>query len=157
MSYARDEEERQRQQANSHTTPPPPPEIPTIEIGREYIEDFYQRVTTIFYDTIDLVFTENSKLAGIGQHHTNRMYESYMQIQQEINAYLDSGVPADIVAQAIADNVELDYTIAMALSPPSDIIILFDQTVEQLQGVWAQINDKLQERIQEMENEFYGI
>lgn len=155
MSYASDEEERLRQQANSHTTPPP--EIPTIDVGMEYIQKFYDTITDIFYDTIQLVFTENSKLAGIGQHHTDRLNDAYTEIQYQINNMMNSGIPADIIAQAIADNVELDYTIAMALSPPSDIVILFDNTIEQLQGVWRQINSVIEQRAQEMENEFYGL
>ena len=157
MSYASDEAERQRALAQSTSTPQPlPSDIPTIEIGQQYLQDFMNKITQIFYDTQQFLATDNSKLAGIGQRYNDMVYDSYMNIQREIQTYIDSGIPADIIAQAIADNVELDYTIAVALAPPSDIIVLFDHTLEQLEAIWTQINQMLEDRIQQLEDEFYG-
>ena len=132
---------------------------PHIDMGMEYINDFLQKIERIYGDTLEYIFSGNDKLAGISKEfeYNNRIYDSYIQIRQEIQTYLDSGIPADIVAQAIADNVELDYTLAVALQPPSDVINLFDITLAQLEGIWAQINDLIQKRQEEMENEYYGI
>lgn len=131
--------------------------IPTIDFGMEYINDFKRALETIYDNTVVYTQTTNTQLAGIGGRHTTELYATMIAIEQEIDAYLNSDIPADIVAQAIADNVELDYTIAIALIPPSDIQNLFEVTLEQMQGIWSQINDLIEKRAQEMEDEYYGI
>ena len=131
--------------------------IPTIDFGMEYINNFKRALETIYDNTVVYTQTVNTQLAGIGGRHTNEVYNTLIAIEQEIDAYLNSDIPADIVAQAIADNVELDYTIAIALIPPSDIQNLFEVTLEQMQGIWSQINDLIEKRAQEMEDEYYGV
>lgn len=131
--------------------------IPTIDFGMEYINDFKRALETIYDNTVVYTQTANTPLAGIGARHNTDLYATMIAIEQEIDAYLNSDIPADIVAQAIADNVELDYTIAIAIIPPSDIQNLFEITLEQIQGLWVQINDVIEKRAQEMEAEYYGI
>lgn len=131
--------------------------IPTIDFGMEYINNFKRALETIYENTQTYTQTANTPLAGIGGKHTAELYATMIAIEQEIDAYLNSDIPADIVAQAIADNVELDYTIAIALIPPSDVQNLFEVTLEQMQGIWVQINDVIEKRAQEMEGEYYGI
>lgn len=137
---------------------------PTIDFGMDYINNFISRLERIYQDTIAFIDAnkegthESGKLASIADYrlYTGELQESYFRVLSEIRTYLDSGVPAEILAQAIADNVELDYTIAIELIPPSDINYLFDETYEQLQGIWTQINARAQELAQEQENEYYG-
>ena len=139
-------------------------EAPTIDFGMDYINNFIARLERIYQDTIAFIDAnkegthESGKLASIADYrlYTGELQDSYYRVLSEIRTYLDSGVSAEILAQAIADNVELDYTIAIELIPPSDINYLFDETYEQLQGIWTQINARAQELAQEQENEYYG-
>lgn len=138
---------------------------PTIDFGMDYINNFIARLERIYQDTIAFIDAnkegthESGKLASIADYrlYTGELQESYYRVLGEIRTYLDSGVPAEVLAQAIADNVELDYTIAVELIPPSDINYLFDETYEQLQGIWTQINARVDELAQQEEDKYYGV
>ena len=137
---------------------------PTIDFGMNYIRNFIDKVWDIYHNTISWIENnkegthESGKLASIAEYriYNNDLYNSAWQVEKEIKAYLDSGVPAEVLAQAMAENVELDYTVAVALQPPSDILFLFDETVEQLKGIWGQINVKIEELAQKAEDVYYG-
>lgn len=138
---------------------------PTIDFGMDYINNFIARLERIYQDTIAFIDAnkegthESGKLASIADYrlYTGELQESYYRVLSEIRTYLDSGVPAEVLAQAIADNVELDYTIAIELIPPSDINYLFDETYEQLQAIWSQINLRVEELAQQEEDNYYGV
>lgn len=140
-------------------------QAPTIDFGMDYINNFIARLERIYQDTIAFIDTnkegthESGKLASIADYrlYTGDLQNSYYRVLSEIRTYLDSGVPAEVLAQAIADNVELDYTIAIELIPPSDINYLFDETYEQLQGIWTQINSRVEELAQQEEDKDYGV
>ena len=135
---------------------------PTIDFGREYIQDFINRVDRVYRDTLSYIDNnkegshDSGKLASIASYKIDRLAHSYQAIIDEIRVYVDSGVPLEIIAQAIADNVELDYTIAIALQPPSDVVFLFDETLEQLKGIWSQINSRLEDLAIQEESAYYG-
>lgn len=136
---------------------------PTIDFGMDYINNFISRLERIYQDTIAFIDAnkegthESGKLASIADYrlYTGELQESYYRVLSEIRTYLDSGVPAEVLAQAIADNVELDYTIAIELIPPSDINYLFDETYEQLQGIWTQINSRIEQLAEEEASKDY--
>lgn len=138
---------------------------PTIDFGMDYINWFISKLEQIYQDTIAFIDNnkegthQSGKLASIADYrlYTGELQESYFRVLSEIRTYLDSGVPPEVLAQAIADNVELDYTIAIELIPPSDINYLFDETYEQLRGIWSQINARIQELAEEEENKYYGV
>lgn len=138
-------------------------QAPTIDFGMDYINNFIARLERIYQDTITFIDTnkegthESGKLASIADYrlYTGELQDSYYRVLSEIRTYLDSGVPAEVLAQAIADNVELDYTIAIELIPPSDINFLFDETYEQLQGIWAQINSRIEQLAEEEASKDY--
>ena len=135
---------------------------PTIDFGKEYIQDFINRVDRIYRDTLDYIDDnkegshESGKIASIASYKIDHLAHSYQAILDELKIYIDSGVPLEIISQAIADNIELDYTIAVALQPPSDIVFLFEETLEQLQGIWSQINERVQELAEREEERYYG-
>lgn len=135
---------------------------PTIDFGRDYLIEFTNRIDRIYRDTLTYIdgnkegSHESGKLASIASYKIDQLAHSYQSIMDEIRVYIESGVPYDILAQAIADNVELDYTIAVALQPPSDIIFLFEETLEQIKGIWSQINARVQELQEQAEAEYYG-
>ena len=136
---------------------------PTIDFGMDYINNFISRLERIYQDTIAFIDAnkegthESGKLASIADYrlYTGELQESYYRVLSEIRTYLDSGVPAEVLAQAIADNVELDYTVAIELIPPSDINYLFDETYEQLQGIWTQINSRIEQMAEEEASKDY--
>ena len=136
---------------------------PTIDFGMDYINNFISRLERIYQDTIAFIDAnkegthESGKLASIADYrlYTGELQDSYFRVLSEIRTYLDSGVPAEVLAQAIADNVELDYTIAIELIPPSDINYLFDETYEQLQGIWTQINSRIEQMAEEEASKDY--
>ena len=61
-----------------------------------------------------------------------------------------------MIAQAIRDNVELDYDIAISLMPPSDIVIDFEETTQQMFALLQQIELRAQELAEQAEREYYG-
>ena len=135
---------------------------PTIDLGREYIENFVKNLEMIYRDTISYIYdnmdnTTHAKgqLASIAYNHMNDITNSYQEIIKELQIYIDSGIPSEVIAQAIADNVELDYTIGVMLQPPSDVIILFDTTLEQIRGIWSQINSRIEELQEQAERELW--
>lgn len=136
---------------------------PTIDFGMDYINNFISRLERIYQDTIAFIDANKEgthdagKLASIAEYrlYTGDLQNSYYRVLEEIRTYLNSGVPAEVLAQAIADNVELDYTIAIELIPPSDINYLFDETYEQLQGIWTQINSRIEQMAEEEASKDY--
>ena len=136
---------------------------PTIDFGMDYINNFISRLERIYQDTIAFIDAnkegthESGKLASIADYrlYSGELQDSYFRVLEEIRTYLNSGVPAEVLAQAIADNVELDYTIAIELIPPSDINYLFDETYEQLQGIWTQINSRIEQMAEEEASKDY--
>lgn len=164
-------EYRKQYQAQTGTMPPTVYEqaraydeadLPTIDFGRDYIAQFIDHVEMIYRDTLKYIYDnregthESGKLASIAYNHMMELHDKYQQIVSTIRSMVDSGIPLEIIAQAIADNVELDYVLGVALQPPSDVIFLFDETIEQLQGVMAQINARASELAEQEEAEYYG-
>ena len=142
-------------------------EPPTIDFAGDTIEQFLANVDNIYHSTLNFIREhehdgknfkdyETGKLAGIAKRHEEELGESWQQIHSLILELQSTGVPDSIIAKAIAENVELEYVVAVELQPPSDLVILFDQTIEQLKGVAVQIEKEAQRLAEEMENEYYG-
>lgn len=136
--------------------------IPTIDWGREYITTFTNNLETIYRDTMSYIWDnmentthEKGQLASLAYMHIGEIQNAYNDILKELRIYIDSGVPLDIIAQAIADNAELDYTIGVMLQPPSDVLILFEVTLEQIKGIWSQINSRIEELQEQAERELW--
>lgn len=137
-------------------------DTPTIDFGKEYITNFVNHLETIYKDTVAFIYDnmdntthQRGQLPSLAYNHLDEIVSMYHDILKEIQVYLDSGVPSEIIAQAIADNVELDYSIAVALQPPSDVIILFEHTLEQIRGIWSQINTRIEELQEQAERELW--
>lgn len=135
---------------------------PTIDFGREYIENFANNIEMVYRNTMSYIYenmdnTNHAKgqLASIAYNYQDEITNSYLEIMRELKALINSGIPNEVIAQAIADNVELDYTIGVMLQPPSDLIILFEETLEQIQGIWSQINTRIEELQEQAERELW--
>lgn len=138
-------------------------EIPTLDFGRDYILNFLNKVDEIYRDTVAYIDAnkegthESGKLASIGEYtlYSGELIERKLRIE-EIVRDLVNEYGSEVVAQAIADNVELDYTIAISLVPPSDIFFEMDETISQLLALTTQMEARAEELAIEQENEYYG-
>jgi hypothetical protein len=136
--------------------------IPVIDEGRQYIEFFASIVETIYRDTMSYIWDnmentthEKGQLPSLAYMHIGEIQNAYNDIMKELRKMIDSGVPSEIIAQGIADNVELDYAIGVALRPPSDVDILFEVTLGQLRGIWSQINTRIEQLQEQAERELW--
>ena len=128
------------------------------------INDFETRIDRIYQTTIAYIADnkegtghEGGKLASIADHRRSEIDDAYWTLKTQLQEMRASDIPKKIVAQAIVDNVELDYDIAVTLVPPSDITINFEETVQQLFAIMQQIQKRADELAEEMERkEYYG-
>ena len=135
-------------------------DIPTIDFGRDYIVNFINRVDTIYRDTLSYIDNnkegthDSGKLASIASYRTADLSERYITIKDTIRELVNT-YGTDVVAQAIADNVELDYTIAVTLVPPSDVFFEFDETISQLLAITNQLSARAEELATEAEENMW--
>lgn len=136
-------------------------DIPTIDFGREVIEDFVSHLQRIYQDTLDYIDNnkegghEAGKLASIASYKIVTISRMYYECLDTLKRLIqDYGTT--IVGQAIKDNVELDYTIAITLYPPSDVVVEFEETLSQLLALESQMAQRASELAQQAEDEYYG-
>lgn len=128
------------------------------------ISQYEERIDKIYNDTLAYI-AENKEgtghkrgqLPSIADYRRSEIDDAYWTLKTQLQELKDSGIPAQIVAQAIADNVELDYSLAVSLLPPSDIKVEFEETVQQLFGVMQQIEARATELAEQAEREYYGL
>ena len=135
--------------------------VPTIDFGREVIEDFVSHLQRIYQDTLDYIDNnkegghEAGKLASIASYKIDTISRMYYECLETLKRLIqDYGTT--IVGQAIKDNVELDYTIAITLYPPSDVVVEFEETLSQLLALESQMAQRASELAQQAEDEYYG-
>ena len=136
-------------------------DVPTLDFGSDYIFNFLRHVEQVYTDTITYIDGnkegkhEEGKLASIASFRLDELSDRYFEIVRTVREMVQE-FGTEVVAQAIADNVELDYTIAVSLLPPSDIYFEFDETISQLLAITNQLNRRAEELAEEMESEYYG-
>jgi len=136
--------------------------IPTIDFAQEYLSDFYDRLEIIMQDTYAFIDKggdgsyEGDKTAAIAKYHIEEIARVHTAILDELKDMINQ-YGKDIVAESMAKNVELDYSIAVTLQPPSDIYILLNQTLEQMLAITVQIEIQAAKEAERMENEFLGL
>lgn len=127
-------------------------DIPTIDVGYEYIENFKQKIEEIYHNTLDatntsmydtklahLVNQYNSTLGGAPYDELSRDYFKILELIE--NIVLRAGY--DEAAQRIASDVELDYTVAITLIEPSDLDMKFEITIQQLTSILERIESNI--------------
>lgn len=144
------------------TQTPESANVPTIDFGREVIEDFVSHLQRIYQDTLDYIDNnkegghEEGKLASIASFKIDIISRMYHECLDTLKRLIqDYGTT--IVGQAIKDNVELDYTIAISLYPPSDVVVEFEETLSQLLALESQMAQRASELAQQAEDEYYGV
>ena len=131
--------------------------------AQNVISDYEARIDAIYRRTLSYI-DENKegkghaggKLASIADFRRAELDDAYWTLKTQLQELKNSGVPLTIVAQAIQDNVELDYEIAISLMPPSDLVVDFEETTQQLFGVMQQIEARASELAEQAEREYYG-
>ncbi len=122
------------------------PEQP-IEKASEVIEEFLRNVETVYRDTLDYIANSPApKKYGKGKFGTAEGYllslqlealeASYREILNMVENMRGANHKYDVlVANELAANKELDYTIALVYIPPSTVQNNFEVTIEMLEGI----------------------
>lgn len=148
------------EQRDEYTMETPPADIDLDELkAQDTIDLFSSLIDKIYYDTLAYISEnkegkghEGGKLASIADAHQGYINDSYREVKEKLLELVNE-YPIKLVAQAIQDNVELDYAIAVGLEPPSSLVVYFDITLAQLNGISAQIIARASELA---EREYYG-
>lgn len=130
------------------------------ELANAKLDTFASDITDIYNDTIDFiayntrkgVTHDEGKLASIAEARRSEIDASYLKLKEKFET-MRQDIPATILAQAISDNVELDYIISVTLMPPSDIQLEFEKTLAELEALAIQIEERARELA---EREYYG-
>ena len=155
---AKDFEYEQARRDNDMNTPPAEVDLDE-QASQQVIDQFIWTIDQIYQDTLRYIEGtghQGGKLASIADYRRSDLDTSYFNLKQKINEIQSSGAPATLIAQAIQDNVELDYVISVALSPPSDLEFKFAVTLEQLDAVMLQIEQRANQLAEEAEREYLG-
>lgn len=150
---------------DEYTMETPPADIDLDEVkAQDTIDLFLSLIDKIYSDTLVYIEEnkegkghEGGKLASIADKHENReeLNDKYFGVKAKVQMLLDE-YPLKIVAQAIQDNVELDYAIAITLVYPSEVKVLFDVTIEQLMAIGGQMEQRAEELREEQERKYRG-
>lgn len=133
------------------------------ELAKATLDTFASDIDTIYKETIDFiayntrkgVSHDEGKLASIADARRSEIDASYLRLKEKFET-MRQDIPAPILAQAISDNVELDYIISVTLMPPSDIQLEFDKTLAELEALSVQIEARASELAEQAEREYYG-
>lgn len=130
------------------------------ELANQKLDTFASDIDDIYNATLDFiayntrkgVTHDEGKLASIAEARRSEIDASYLRLKEKFEA-MRQDIPASILAQAISDNVELDYIISVTLMPPSDIQLEFEKTLAELEALSIQIEARARELA---EREYYG-
>lgn len=133
------------------------------EQAKEILDTFATDIDMIYKETIDFiayntrkgVTHDEGKLASIADARRSDIDESYLRLKEKFET-MRKDIPATILAQAISDNVELDYIISVTLIPPSDIQLEFNKTLAELEALSIQIEARATELAEQAEREYLG-
>lgn len=133
------------------------------ELAKATLDTFESDIDTIYRETIDFiayntrkgVSHDEGKLASIADARRSDIDASYFRLKEKFEN-MRQDIPSAILAQAISDNVELDYIISVTLIPPSDIQLEFDKTLAELEALAVQIEARATELAEQAEREYLG-
>lgn len=121
-----------------------------LQLGKQYIDNFLQTIDHIYEDT--KAYIASAPLNSKGNirdpefyfldRDIDEMESSYQEIKKIIDV-MRSQFGDEIVAQAIASNVEIYYIQALVFIPPSGTINNFAVTVEQLTAIMIDISSRM--------------
>lgn len=119
-------------------------ETPMIDINRQIIDDFIYLIEQIYDDTLRYIESRSDKTSDIAYQKKDtiipKLTDNKEKIVSLVNEMEQTMNDPFRVATLIKENVDLDYTIAISIVPPSDINIEhFDITLAQLQAIWDKV------------------
>lgn len=154
--------EQEKQEADFRDTPRDEsmntaPATNMYDASMDVINEFLMKIEQIWQDTLaerQQAMThsthQSGQLGALIDRDIDTITDDYNNLVSFIYEMLnDANGNADIVARAIMQNGELDYTIAASFIPPSDLIRNFAVTYEQLRAIWDTI---IQQARADMEN-----
>lgn len=110
------------------------------------INAFIDRVEAIYQDTLTYIDSAINneegapRLAALGVSKITDIARAKSDLVQFIEQMaVDAEGNYDLLAQALSADKELDYIIAITEQPPSDVEILFEVTLANLQAIWNRI------------------
>lgn len=126
-------------------------ETPTIDVYQQVIDDFLAVVENVYRETLEYIASANDKLSNIANSQGNpiidKLTEQRDKIYQKVYEMEQSVGNTQIVAELISENVDLDYSIAISLVPPSGVSTEnFELTYQQLNSIWDKVVAEAQER-----------
>lgn len=126
-------------------------ETPTIDVYQQVIDDFLAIVENVYRETLEYIASANDKLSNIANSQGNpiidKLTEQRDKIYQKVYEMEQSVGNSQIVAELISENVDLDYSIAISLVPPSGVSTEnFELTYQQLSSIWDKVVSEAQER-----------
>ena len=125
-------------------------ETPTIDVYQQVIDDFLAIVERVYTETLSYISRREDRLADIayiqGQGVIDALTEQRDKIYQIVYEMEQSVGDKQIVAELISDNVDLDYSIAISLVPPSGVSTEnFELTYQQLKSIWDKVVEEARE------------
>lgn len=132
-------------------------------LANQILDSFEADIDDIYRNTLDFIsyytrkgVTHNEgKLASIAEARREEIDASYLTLKEKFQA-MRNDIPPAILAQAIQDNVELDYEISVTLMPPSDIELEFNKTLANIEAIAVQIEARASELAEQAEREYLG-
>lgn len=134
------------------------------QLANEYLDQYEEQIDEIYKDTLEFisygtrkgVTHEEGITPSISKAHESEITSSYIDLKNQFLAMRADNPPV-VLAQAIKDNAEMDYIIAVTLLPPSDIQLEFELTLEHLIAIDTQITLRAQELAEQAEREYNGM
>lgn len=131
------------------------------DLANQILDNFEADIEDIYRNTLDFIsyYTrkgvshDEGKLASIAEARKSEIDDSYIRLKEKLQT-MRNDIPPATLAQAIQDNVELDYEISVTLMPPSDIQLEFERTLAHLEALTLQIEERARELA---EREYYGM
>lgn len=126
-------------------------ETPTIDVYQQVIDDFLAIVERVYTETLSYISRREDRLADIaylqGSAIVDALTEQRDKIYHKVYEMEQSVGNSQIVAELITESVDLDYSIAISLVPPSGVSTEnFELTYQQLSAIWDKVVAEAQER-----------
>lgn len=125
-------------------------ETPTINIYQQVVDDFIAIIEEIYSNTLEYIDSRQDKTSDIAFKDkasiVNSLTESKEKIVSLVNEMEEAVSDTQRVAELIKESVDLDYTVAISLIPPSGISTEnFEITYQQLKAVWDKVVEQARE------------
>lgn len=125
-------------------------DTPTINIYQQVVDDFLAIIEEIYSNTLNYIDSRQDKTSDIAYKDKASIVDTITQSKEKIvslvNEMEEAVSDTQRVAELIKESVDLDYTVAISLIPPSGISTEnFEITYQQLKAVWDNVVEQARE------------